>query len=236
MDAMIVRSSFVPALGAGLRPLAVSAGLPVAIWLLALDGDEPFSTDDLSAAERERVERFTHQRDARRFALTRITLRRLLADELRCARADVEIVLEPGGKPRLAGAELEFSIARSSGLALIAVSRGMEIGVDIEAIRPRGVERVAARFFTQDECRELASLASARRHAAAFQCWARKEAYVKGTGEGIAGGSLNAAQVGIGGCRAVGPWTVRDVGVPTGFVAALATRTAEGGRTWNPSG
>ncbi len=199
---------------------------PLALWLVALD-DHPALEDDLedclASGERRRAAQFLRGRDRRRFVVARASLRRLLAGELGCAASQVRIVIDGRGKPSIAGSELKLSVSRSEGAALFALSWDMEVGVDIEAIRPTaGIERIAARFFTAAEQRALASLPPERRRLAAFRCWVRKEAYAKGTGDGIASPLFGAIDIGVGGRREVGAWTVHDVGAPAGFVAAVA--------------
>ena len=106
--------------------------------------------------------------------------------QLRCAPGDVRIVTGDLGKPRLACSDLRFSAARSAGIALYATSWTMEVGVDIEAIRTTAdIDGIAARFMSPAEQRALASLPPTQRLAAFFQCWTRKEAYVKGIGTGL---------------------------------------------------
>ena len=60
------------------------------------------------------------------------------------------------------------------------------IGVDIEAERNLSdLEAVARRFFARDEVQRLEALPGAERRKAFFECWSRKEAVLKATGEGI---------------------------------------------------
>lgn len=199
---------------------------PVSLWEVALDDAPPLDDDPeacLSSAERRRAATFLHPHDRRRFAVARGALRRLLAAELGCSPNAVPIVVDGRGKPSLARSELKLSISHSGSVALFALSRDMEVGVDLEAIRQEvDTERLATRFFTVAEQQALASLPPARRRPAAFRCWVRKEAYAKGTGDGIASALLGATDVGIGGPREVGSWSLDDVEAPPGFVAAIA--------------
>ncbi|MDR4499099.1 MAG: 4'-phosphopantetheinyl transferase superfamily protein [Candidatus Scalindua sp.] len=76
--------------------------------------------------------------------------------------------------------ELNFNVSYSNELILYAVSLNRRIGVDIEFIRPDFAdEQIVKRFF---------SLPKKIRKEAFFTCWARKEAYLKATGKGIASG------------------------------------------------
>jgi 4'-phosphopantetheinyl transferase len=82
--------------------------------------------------------------------------------------------------------ELRFNVSHSHGLALYAVTRRRKIGIDIERVRPiSGPEQLAARFFSAGENAELCALPEHVKHEAFFNCWTRKEAYVKARGEGL---------------------------------------------------
>ncbi len=162
----------------------------------------------------------------------------LLGAELGCDPADVPIVADGRGKPRLAGspeAELTFSATRSRDLALVAVSRRMEVGVDVEAVDPAtDVERFAARFLTAAEQRALARLPAEQRRDALFACWTRKEAYLKGVGVGLSVAAESVeAWAGDDRPTTVAGWSVHALAVRPGFAAAVAGADP---RTWLPSG
>lgn len=178
----------------------------------------------LSWEERQRADRFHRPLDRARFLAARGWLRHLLASQLRRAPGDIPIVTGDRGKPRLTFSGLSFSAARSASIALYATSPTMEVGVDIEAIRANiDVDGIAARFMSPAEQRALASLPPAQRLAAFFQCWTRKEAYVKGIGTGLSF-PLGGVDVWDGGGRpaTVSGWSVHQVDVAPGFAAAVA--------------
>jgi 4'-phosphopantetheinyl transferase len=71
-------------------------------------------------------------------------------------------------------------------MALYALTRGRELGVDLELIRcDLEAEQIAERFFSQREIVALRALPPALRRYAFFLCWTRKEAYIKARGEGL---------------------------------------------------
>jgi 4'-phosphopantetheinyl transferase len=178
----------------------------------------------LSPQDRQRADLFHRPLDRARFVAARGWLRRLLARELLCAPDEVQIVTGAGGKPTLACSHLCFSAARSAGIALYATSWRMDVGVDVEAIRATAdIDAIAARFFSEAEQRALASLPPAQRLAASFQCWTRKEAYVKGIGSGLTF-PLHTVEVWGGGRRrvTVSGWAVHEVDIAPGFAAAVA--------------
>jgi 4'-phosphopantetheinyl transferase len=211
------------------RPTSITQAAPQLWWA---DLDESWARagqGDLEAhltpAERERADGLLRPLYRNRFIAARAALRQLLASRLDCRPNEAPIVLTETGKPRLAGEELGFSVAHSDGLALFALSPGLEVGVDLEAIEETtDVERLATRFFSLAERTALASLPPAHRRPAAFRCWTRKEAFAKGTGEGLHA-PLAALEVGIGGSRRLdGGWFVHEIAVAPGFAAALAAR------------
>jgi len=71
-------------------------------------------------------------------------------------------------------------------MALLAVARNRDVGVDIEFMRRDfATDDVARRFFSRPEVNQLASIASELKTEAFFNCWTRKEAYIKARGEGL---------------------------------------------------
>jgi len=94
------------------------------------------------------------------------------------------------GKPHLAPSQgerlLRFNLTHSGELLLIAVTDGRALGIDVEEVRNDiDVGEIAAHFFSPNEQRDLATLSGPRRIDAFFECWTRKEAYVKARGEGL---------------------------------------------------
>jgi 4'-phosphopantetheinyl transferase len=105
----------------------------------------------------------------------------------------------PHGKPELAGAftgsGLHFNLAHSAALALVAVTRAGPIGVDVERIRPMpNAGDMVTRFFSKREAAAFQALSEDQKTEAFFRLWTRKEAWLKATGEGIAG-SLDRVEV-----------------------------------------
>jgi 4'-phosphopantetheinyl transferase len=84
----------------------------------------------------------------RRYA--RIALRLALRIEGGDQLARCALLIAPGGKPALPGADVQFSVSHTAGLALVGVCHAAPIGVDIEASRtvaiapPRRVGILAA--------------------------------------------------------------------------------------------
>jgi 4'-phosphopantetheinyl transferase len=97
------------------------------------------------------------------------------------------------GKPSLSDApdreRIRFNVSHTDDIALYALARHRDVGVDIERVRTdMARERIAERFFSAREVATLRALDPALQHAAFFACWTRKEAYKKARGEGISVG------------------------------------------------
>ncbi len=210
------------------------------VWSCPLDLPESARLEldaCLPESERREAEQRRDPLDRRRWLTARAWRRQLLATHLSSDPRTLTIVVDERGKPRLGGddAGLRFSTSRSQDLALVACSRHMEVGVDVEAISSGiDVEGFAARFLSPSEQRALARRAVGQRRTALFACWVRKEAYLKATGAGL---SVPPATVEVwaGDDRpvTVSGWSVHSVVVGPGFTAAVS---GSGPPTWTPSG
>lgn len=160
----------------------------VHIWTLALDDRairEPVE-HLLSPDERQRALRFRFEKHRAHFALTRATLRRLLASYLSVSPREISFCYSGHGKPGLSESPLEFNVSHTEGMAVFGFTRGRRIGVDLERIRGDfQLDEVAERFFSAAERSALADLPAGERHTAFFRVWTRKEAYIKARGEGL---------------------------------------------------
>jgi 4'-phosphopantetheinyl transferase len=143
----------------------------------------------LSAAERERAGRLVAPAHRGAFIAGRAFLRRVLACYARVAPGEIVFETEASGKPRLGGSQasaaIAFSFSRTRGLALVGITAGAPLGVDVEAVRAFDFEAVARRFFAPGEHRALCRLPAPARLRGFFECWTRKEAVVKALGVGL---------------------------------------------------
>jgi 4'-phosphopantetheinyl transferase len=144
----------------------------------------------LAGDERERAERFHFQVDRQRFIVGRIALRTLLGRYLGQEPESVRLCYNSWGKPGLvqtqSNIDLRFNVAHSGGIALVALTLGRALGVDIEWTRPE-VEclELARHYFSPLEVAALESAPAADRLRAFYKVWTRKEAYVKAHGVGL---------------------------------------------------
>ena len=189
----------------------------------------------LSSEERARADRFFNPRDRRRYVVGRGCLRRLLGEYLNIPPATVALTATALGKPYTADPQsgVRFNVAHSEELALFAIARGREVGVDVERERPNVDWRdLARRNFAPEEYDSLTSESCTfDRREAFFRCWARKEAYVKALGIGMQI-LLDGFAVTIAADSAVilhtahdpnqhSRWDLRSLSPAAGFAAAL---------------
>lgn len=183
----------------------------------------------LSADERARASRFV-QRDARRrFIVSHALLRAALSARTGIEAAALEFHSAAQGKPVLARERrIEFSMARADDVAAFAFGV-TPVGIDLVA--ESSGERVleaAAEFCSPAERRSIAALGRARRIEALLRIWARKEALLKASGEGLMrsprGITVWTDDL-VGACRVLSgevAWVVHDISAPAGYRAALA--------------
>ena len=144
----------------------------------------------LSSEELRRASRFVRVRDRRRFVACRSTLRRLLAARLKLPPKAVALTSGTFGKPDLAPHQrrsgLRFNVSHCADTAVFGFSWGREIGIDVEAVRVLpDADSIARRFFSEKESNTYFGLDPGDRPLGFFNCWTRKEAFVKALGEGL---------------------------------------------------
>jgi len=161
--------------GVGLHPLRADADAARAGELL------------LDAAERARAARLATPLLRARFVSFRAGLRRLLAAYLGREPGGLRFAYGPHGRPELADApELRFNLSPAADEALVAVTSGRAVGVDLELVDARiDLGAVAETVFADCERRALAACTPAGRAPFFFRTWVRKEAFIKALGLGF---------------------------------------------------
>jgi 4'-phosphopantetheinyl transferase len=221
------------------------------VWLAGLNDPGiglKYFADYLSLAERNRAAQFKFLPDRRRYLVAHAALRSILGMYLNVHPVAIEFGSGPVGKPKLAhnfaSSELGFNLSHSGEIALIAVTRGSEIGVDVERIREDfAFEPIAQRFFTANEVAALQDLPVDLQREAFYKCWTSKEALLKAKGTGLSG-SLDEVQIMLmPGARVrvtppVGDWSLIELSPIGGYAAALAAKKLDGEPQcyrWEPS-
>ena len=211
------------------------------VWLAHLPsaraGLEPFASV-LSSDECARAEKFHFAEHRERWQTTRAILRLLLARYLEANASEITFDYNSHGKPALkdpARPDFHFNTSHSSDYAVFAVTRAGAVGVDIERIRddlPRH-EEIARRYFARGEYEHLQTLPESKRGRAFFECWTRKEAFVKARGDGLFSG-LDQFEVSLaaprllsiaGDTTAAARWWMAALPAVPGYTGALAVQT-----------
>lgn len=212
------------------------------VWRVGLD-DFPvnFLQTVLSADELRRASRYRFERDHNRFIVARSILRVLIGTYLNMEPLRLVFGYGEYGKPHLNlpahWPAVRFSVAHSDRLALYAISNDRELGVDVEFVRDDFAnEAVVEHFFSPNEIVQLRSVPMTMRTTAFFNCWTRKESFIKARGEGLSL-PLNIFDVSLvpgepaallsyqPDSTEVSRWSMREIPVEPGFAAAL---TSEG--------
>ncbi len=210
----------------------------VHVWCASLDQNAAGYEPLLSADEQAKAQRFRFEREQRRFVVGRGLLRNILSLYLNFPPEKLQFKYGKQGKPALNTDEfqptLSFNLAHSGELALYAVTADLEIGIDLEQIRPiPAVQQLAEQFFSPLERAELAALPSTQKLAAFFSGWTRKEAYLKARGDGltypldqfsVSMASEKPARLlnGKEGPQELSRWSLRTLAPAPGYVGALA--------------
>ena len=143
----------------------------------------------LAPDEETRTARFRFAEHRRRYIVSRGVLRAVLGRALSLPATEIRFQYGAEGKPALAAehqSDVQFNVAHSHELSLIALGRGPALGVDLEYRRELDdAERIARRFFSTRELTALMLAPAAERNATFFRIWTRKEAFIKATGKGL---------------------------------------------------
>lgn len=219
----------------------------VHVWRAALDQAAPILqtlSRVLSPDESERAAKFFFQRDRDHFLVARGVLRTILSRYLKVAPDQLRFDYDEYGKPALAeiqgGPSLRFNLSHSHGLALYAFTLEREIGIDTERVREDfDFEPIAEQFFSPREVEMLRALPLNMRREGFFNCWTRKEAYIKAVGQGLslpldqfvvslAPGEPAALLSVADHAQDAFRWSIKDLRLEPGYVAAVAVE----GRDW----
>jgi 4'-phosphopantetheinyl transferase len=213
------------------------------IWAAELDGSDVIIEayeELLSPSEAVRSNRFHFARDRNRYVARHGILRLLLGAYMHSEPQDIEIHSDSKGKPHVVNrapeSDLQFSMSHSSGLVVFTFGQSVGIGVDIEKIRAfPELSGVVGHNFAPAEIKEINSSPERARLGVFFQLWARKEAILKASGDGL---SLDLRCVDVSAVEAGrGAWSIRkiegqglvrefqlmDLSIAPGFAAAIAT-------------
>jgi 4'-phosphopantetheinyl transferase len=210
------------------------------VWIGCLDVDDAEVArleSTLCPEERARAAKMALTVVRRRFSTGRGVLREILARYCGVRAREVTFVYGPHGKPALSDdAGVRFSVSHSADVVAVAVHRELDIGVDVERLRPVSNHRhLAKRFFAPSEYAALTALSGRAADEAFLRCWTRKEACAKVLGEPLVpllrrlevevNPTTPARLVSVDSDRAAAAsWSLEDFEPSPGFVGALAVR------------
>jgi 4'-phosphopantetheinyl transferase len=215
----------------------------VHLWGIELDGS-PRCLDRcaqwLDEEEQHRAARLVREQDRQRYVLAHGGLRAVLSRYLRIDPDGVELSRRKAGKPFVTmvlpgESTITFNMSHAQGRALIAVSEGLEVGVDLERIRSDvEVAKLSERYFAPSEHAAIMQSAQEQRATRFFRYWVAKEAVLKAQGIGLS--ALSRCEILLGvdgvGTKVLGPagsplrdnWGVRLLACDEGWEAAVAAR------------
>jgi len=163
----------------------------VHIWLIRYDQSDQIFADSkhiLSKEEKERSSRFHFDIDHKRFSVTRSLLKKYLGKIISRPPREIHFKFNKYGKPELLNSpkEIHFNVTHSGNLGMIAITDLAPIGIDVEQFRSEMTTGdIAKRFFSKMEVEAFLELEENEKLQGFFNCWTRKEAFIKAVGKGL---------------------------------------------------
>lgn len=141
----------------------------------------------LSPNEKQEAERFIYFHHKQFYKFTHAFLRMLLGYYLKIETTSIMIFKNNYGKPYLKDPNnLKFNLSHSENFIRYALTRGQEIGIDVEWIeKDIDWKEIAVRFFNKLEYEFILSLPTEHQKHWFYRIWVRKEAYLKASGYGL---------------------------------------------------
>ncbi|MCL2541391.1 MAG: 4'-phosphopantetheinyl transferase superfamily protein [Nocardioidaceae bacterium] len=227
-------------MGTLLHPPSASAVAPgdPAVWVVRTEDIEDAELDEgrawLDDDERGQAASYVRAELRRSYEVAHIAARSIVGEAIgvgpravRWGRHACPRCGEPHGRPRVEGADVEFSLSHTPGLVLVTLA-DHPVGIDAERCpEPEGLPGMVG-VLHPDEAREVAATDDPREAVLRFtRAWTRTEAYLKGLGVGL---GRDPQQDYLGSStdpeRFIDGWRVRDVTVPEGYAAAVAVHVA----------
>ncbi len=208
------------------------------LWRADLDREMhsyPVLEQTLAPEERRKAHGFRSELERCRYIVARGALRTILAWYLKMTPGSLVFSYGLQGKPELAGGGVRFNVSHSQGLALFAITRASDLGVDVERVRP-GIEKELATslFLPPQAIRLLEALPKFARPRAFLRGWTRMEAYSKARGVGLTLGFENfdvflnrnrpRLLYALGNPKETAAFWLYDLPAHGSYVAALAAR------------
>jgi len=211
----------------------------VHVWRASLEVPIPRIIDLhnlLSEDEVSRAGRYYFERDRRRFIVGRGQLREILCQYLGIDPQELTFDYNHYGRPELSNnhKEIHFNLSHAGETVLYAITCGREVGIDIEYLhRDVDMELIIRRNCSEREKLDFDVVPGELKREALFNCWTRKEAYIKAQGDGLAL-SLNKFSVSLlpgepaelidtqGGVHETARWIIAEIDAGPGYIASIA--------------
>jgi len=144
----------------------------------------------LSAAEKERSERFKFYKHRKNYIASHGFLHTVLSYYVDTSANEITFNLGEQGKPSIIteqnSGNIQFNLSHSGNLAILAICKKHQLGIDIEHTdRKADWTGIAKRFFTENEQEIFFQLDKNIQEDAFYKIWTRKEAHMKVTGKGL---------------------------------------------------
>lgn len=181
------------------------------VWLVHVDKLREESLPEATPGEIARADGFLSGVLRRRYLRAHRAMRSILHA---LTESDLVFGVTERGKPYLASVpELKFNLSRSQGMAAVAAALEIEVGVDIERLRPlTDYMGIAAHFLPPSAAAEFAAVFQPDPEREFYRRWTRTEAVLKATGEGLYGA----------GREVEGEWTIAEIEAGPEYAAAVA--------------
>lgn len=156
------------------------------IWQFPTNVAFPEATRYLSAAEKERAQRFYYDYHRIRYTVSHALTRAILAQYANISPEKLIFSQHKYGKPYLENApQIEFNLTHSKDLALLAIGQSHPVGIDIEYFKARGYQGISEMMYSHNEQRLVENAVSNIKPLIFFKIWSQKEAVIKADGRGI---------------------------------------------------
>ncbi len=141
----------------------------------------------LSGEERKHAERLPQNHLYQRYVVQRSFLRETIGHYLKVNPQDIEFQYSKHGKPAIVASTdgLSFNISHSEDVLVMAFGQNLSLGIDVEKLKLKLLEKIVRRFFSKSEAQAYFSATEIQKMEVFYNCWTGKEAYLKARGDGI---------------------------------------------------
>ncbi len=144
----------------------------------------------LSSEEVKRADHFHFQKDRKRYIVSHGILREIINRYTAKNPACLSFVHNAFGKPFLSLVDnntgLSFNLSHSHDMVVYAFTLKRQIGIDVEFVRlDLDKDSIAEYSFSSREVVQLQSLPDELQTKGFYNCWTRKEAFIKAKGGGM---------------------------------------------------